>query len=121
MGLVGTSVALTDENDKSGLTKGKINLNILFKDGDVAYITGKINGKKISAVSKQMVLKGVTGTLWDKVYELSTGIIDWPNKYYRELRVRLAYNSASGYQPDKSSVVLLAPGYLPTSGFEELD
>ena len=119
--LVGVSTTLSDENDQSGLTKGKINLNILFKDGDVAYITGKINGKKISAVSKQMILKGTTGTLRDRVYELSTGIIDWPNKYYRELRVRLACNIVTGYKPESSTIVLLAPDSLPTSGLGDLD
>lgn len=35
-GLIGQAMTLTDDYDLSGLTKGKINLKVLFKDGNAA-------------------------------------------------------------------------------------
>ena len=63
-------------------------------------------------------MKGVTLDLRDRVYEFTTGIIDWQNKYYRELRVRLLYRPSFGFQPGSTTIMLLAPDKLPTSDLE---
>jgi hypothetical protein len=114
--LVGTSVNVTDDFDESGLTKGKINLNLLFKENDVVVITGKINGKKISSHTNTMIVKRISGTR-TVIFDFSTGIIDWSSKNYRELRVSLTIELGT-FQPDKTVIKLLKPDNLPTSNID---
>ena len=63
-----------------------------------------------------MIVKRISG-LREKTFDFSTGIIDWPTKYYRELRVSLTIELGT-FQPDKTVIKLLKPDNLPTSNID---
>ncbi len=86
---VGQSIPLSAEHDVSGLSPGKVSLNVLLGTGDRVIVSGKVNGKKVS-LSTQMSLKKATtdNNTLETTYEMYADIIFPGGKYYRTLKLK---------------------------------